>query len=78
MIGRYALRYGKLAQHTLKQQLDALPASGVSNITCIVCIDVMCMHPACILISINKLKAKYFLSKHSNISDDFFFWLSVS
>lgn len=26
--GRYALRYGKLAQHTLKQQLDALPSSG--------------------------------------------------
>ncbi|KAL8594771.1 Mitochondrial import inner membrane translocase subunit tim14 [Nucella lapillus] len=26
--GRYALRYGRQAQQTLKQQLDALPASG--------------------------------------------------
>ncbi|XP_076453515.1 mitochondrial import inner membrane translocase subunit TIM14-like [Babylonia areolata] len=26
--GRYALRYGKQAQHAFKQQLDSLPASG--------------------------------------------------
>ncbi|KAK7090727.1 mitochondrial import inner membrane translocase subunit TIM14-like isoform X1 [Littorina saxatilis] len=29
--GRYAVRYGKLAQNTIKQQLDSLPASGVMS-----------------------------------------------